>query len=270
MSDDNGDPFEKLEEDVEDREGDPFETLTADSDDEDEGTADSDPLADEGSGDEGERMGGVAESDQQDGTAETDTAATDDPAHQSGSSDETTVTGQASPDPLGGPGEGFETEMTEGAGPESGQHESESDDQSADNLEASGTNGMDFGVGRDAEGSPDVATDAFDDMGQRKGDPFEGADSAFEEMDVESLDPDQVWEGLESAEARGSVGDASERTYAEVSKHSFCEQCEYFSEPPNVSCAHEGTEIVEFLDMETVRVVDCPIVADRRELEQEE
>ena len=127
------------------------------------------------------------------------------------------------------------------------------------------TTEMGLDVGRRDDSGP--AEDPFSDVGNREGDPFDSFEGAFEEMDVDKLDPDEVWQDLASAESRGSVGSASRRTYAEVSKHSYCEQCEYFSPPPNVSCGHEGTDIVEFLDMETVRVVDCPIVTEREELE---
>jgi len=110
-------------------------------------------------------------------------------------------------------------------------------------------------------------TDPFEDLDGREGNPFESLD-AFEDRSVDEVDPDVVWQTLASAETRGSVTDDSERTYADVSKHSYCEQCEHFSPPPEISCTHEGTEIVEFRDMETVRVVDCPIVAERRRLER--
>jgi hypothetical protein len=126
---------------------------------------------------------------------------------------------------------------------------------------------MGLDVGHRDESGPD---DHFSDVGNRDGDPFDSFDDTFEEMDVEQLDPDEVWQDLTSAESRGSVGSARQRTYAEVSKHSYCEQCEYFSPPPDVSCGHEGTEIVEFLDMETVRVVDCPVVTEREELESDD
>jgi len=108
----------------------------------------------------------------------------------------------------------------------------------------------------------------FGDAGRREGDPFE--DDVFEEMNVGELDPDEVWESLSDAEERGSVTEVQERRHAEVSKHRFCEQCEFFSEPPDIHCSHDGTEILEFIDHETVRVVDCPIVAEREELEQHE
>ena len=107
------------------------------------------------------------------------------------------------------------------------------------------------------------------DPEDRTGDPFTSPDSAFERMDVGDLDEDEVWEAIADAEARGSVADAAERTYAEVSKHRFCETCPHFTDPPAIACTHEGTEILEFLDLETVRVVDCPIVEERRELRRE-
>lgn len=125
---------------------------------------------------------------------------------------------------------------------------------------------MEFGIGRrESEGTPEGPS--LSDVGAREGDPFENVQGAFEQMDTGEMDPDAVWQSLASAESRGSVGDARERTYAEVDKHSYCEQCEYFSEPPDIACTHEGTDIIEFLDMETVRVVDCPVVAERKELE---
>lgn len=126
---------------------------------------------------------------------------------------------------------------------------------------------MSFGIGH--RESPETESGpSFSASGDREGDPFGGVDSAFAEMDVEKLDPDSVWQELTSAQSRGSVGDARKRTYAEVSKHAYCEQCEHFSDPPDIHCTHEGTEIVEFLDMETVRVVDCPVVAEREKLEE--
>jgi len=110
------------------------------------------------------------------------------------------------------------------------------------------------------EGLPPDLTD----VDTREGDPFESL-GAFEDRSVEEVDPDVVWQTLGRTE---TVTDDSERTSADVSKHRYCEQCEYFSPPPDVSCTHEGTEIVEFRDMETVRLVDCPVVAERRRLER--
>ncbi len=113
---------------------------------------------------------------------------------------------------------------------------------------------------------PETDLDQTDDGG--RGDPF--AEGAFDDVEPEAVDAEGVWEDLSAATLRGSVTDDGETTYAQVSKHRFCERCEHFSEPPAVSCSHEGTEILEFLDMETVHLVDCPIVAERREIGYDE
>lgn len=112
------------------------------------------------------------------------------------------------------------------------------------------------GSGADAEAS-----------GIDRGDPF-ADESAFEEMDVGAIDEDEVWREISDAQARGSVRDAGKRDYAEVDKHRYCERCEHFTEPPAVRCTHEGTEILEFVDNDTVRLADCPIVAQRRALQR--
>lgn len=95
-------------------------------------------------------------------------------------------------------------------------------------------------------------------------DPFE----AFESSDVDEVDPDDIWERLSQAEDDEHVS-FDEKVYYEVSKHRFCERCEYFSGPPETACTFEGADIVEFLDMETVRLVNCPVVAEQRELGNE-
>lgn len=119
-------------------------------------------------------------------------------------------------------------------------------------------------------GDDPLAEDDIDGPGQREGDPFESAEQAFEKMDIDELDVDDVWDALSEAERRGSVTESEGHTYAEVSKHRYCEQCEHFSAPPTVACLHDGTEILEFVDLQTVRLVDCPVVATRRELEKQE
>ncbi|KOX92234.1 hypothetical protein [Haloarcula rubripromontorii] len=112
--------------------------------------------------------------------------------------------------------------------------------------------------------SPDDPFSGMDDRGE---DPFGSAESAFERVDVDHIDADKVWAEIADDDESKS---APESRYAEVSKHRYCEQCEHFSEPPNAHCTNEGTEIVEFLDMETVRLLDCPIVAEQHEIEDEQ
>jgi len=119
--------------------------------------------------------------------------------------------------------------------------------------------------GEDADALGD--DDPFVEMDGREGDPFGGGESGFESVDIEGIDPDEIWESLEEEPTRPTVEGSR---YAEVSKHRFCEQCEHFSKPPNAHCTHEEAEIIEYLDMETVRLLNCPIVAEQRELENEE
>lgn len=108
--------------------------------------------------------------------------------------------------------------------------------------------------------------DPFAGMDGREGDPFGEGESVFESVDVESIDADEVWESLDESPSTATV-EASR--YVEVSKHRFCEQCEFFASPPNAHCTHEEAEIIEYLDMETVRLLNCPVVAEQRELEDE-
>ncbi|CCQ34210.1 hypothetical protein HLRTI_000658 [Halorhabdus tiamatea SARL4B] len=111
------------------------------------------------------------------------------------------------------------------------------------------------------------ADDPFDRLGggPRDGDPFEGLGEVGGPQAGEQFN-DELWDDLSRSMAEPETEQRGQRRFAEVNKHSYCENCEYFSEPPDVECAHEGTDIVEFVDFETVRVADCPIVAEREEL----
>jgi hypothetical protein len=126
-------------------------------------------------------------------------------------------------------------------------------------------------VGASADPMGTTADDpASDPLGSladvtREGDPFEDAD-LFEAVDLDAVDPEQVWEELDADEFDDH---ADERDFAQVSKHRFCETCEHFADPPAVGCTNDGTRIVEFPDMEDVIVVDCPVVAEQRRLENQ-
>lgn len=49
-----------------------------------------------------------------------------------------------------------------------------------------------------------------------------------------------------------------------VKKGTYCEKCEHFSDPPDVSCTYPNSEIVELIDTGHFRVRNCPVVARRR------
>lgn len=118
----------------------------------------------------------------------------------------------------------------------------------------------------DTPGPVGGADDPFGtlDRAHRDGDPFESLDtrSGVEDPDADA----ELWESLTRQETEPEIERRGQRRYAEVSKHSYCERCEYFSSPPDVSCSHEGTDIIEFVDSETVRLADCPVVAEREAL----
>jgi len=124
--------------------------------------------------------------------------------------------------------------------------------------------------------STDVSGDAFGDVDVSRGDPFESADSPFRQVDVESVEPDEVWERFtgetERVEAKQNEAlggeevpeDAAE--VVEVPKGRFCQTCPHFSTPPETACSHPGTELLTFVGTDEVRVSNCPVVRERREL----
>ena len=116
----------------------------------------------------------------------------------------------------------------------------------------------------DASGdaSTEPTDDPFASFSTARRDDSEDPFVAFESAGVDEIDPDAVWQDLES-----DGPEAEERTYSEVSKHRFCEGCEHFSAPPDIECTYEGAAIVEYLDTETVRLLNCPVVAEQRALE---
>ncbi len=145
------------------------------------------------------------------------------------------------------------------------------DDRSDGTADSDRSEYPDWLAETDAEDSAVRAeADPFAGLDDREGDPFE--EGLFEPVETEAVDPDRAWERLEGdADAAGTGASAvgePDGTVTEVSKRRYCERCEYFSPPPDVGCTHEGTEILGFPDRETVRMVDCPIVAQRRELEE--
>ena len=88
-------------------------------------------------------------------------------------------------------------------------------------------------------------------------------DGLFEEMDAPDLDDEAVFEALFSdASDTDGPSDGAE-TEAVVSKEQYCKKCEHFSEPPEVACGNPGTEILELVGVDSFRLRNCPVVAER-------
>ncbi|WP_121822430.1 hypothetical protein [Halostella salina] len=92
----------------------------------------------------------------------------------------------------------------------------------------------------------------------------------FTEQSAESIDSDRLWEqvtGADDATPPDDAGNAPQRDERVVSKRSYCQGCEHFSAPPDVRCDHAGTEILEVVDLDRFRVVDCPVVREEELLD---
>ncbi|WP_313694422.1 hypothetical protein [Halorarum halobium] len=104
----------------------------------------------------------------------------------------------------------------------------------------------------------------------------------FEEMDVSAVEREDLWESLADDDAERAVGaggeaepvrgertadgervdESDDRPEHVVNKREYCQRCPHLSEPPAVSCEHEGTDIVEAVDSAQFRVRGCPMVAE--------
>lgn len=111
-------------------------------------------------------------------------------------------------------------------------------------------------------------------MSEEDPDPFEqlAGDDTDEPVDVEDLfaessvddvDSDTLWSELEAEVSTPIDDQPDEPDISIVPKRSFCQDCTHLAEPPGVHCTHEGTEILDFPDMDHVRVRNCPIVEER-------
>lgn len=98
----------------------------------------------------------------------------------------------------------------------------------------------------------------------------EGADDdPFEQVEVSAIGDDELWELLDEVDPEDDPGGAAERVGETdsrpehvVSKREYCQRCRYLSDPPDLSCGHEGTDIVEAVDAGHFRVRGCPMVTD--------
>lgn len=94
-----------------------------------------------------------------------------------------------------------------------------------------------------------------------------GLEEFFQEESFEAIESDDLWASIDTEtpfSEQIDPGDAPNEHI--VPKRQYCESCEHFSEPPEVFCTHPGTTIVEFEDIDHVRVRNCPVVAERQAL----
>lgn len=92
------------------------------------------------------------------------------------------------------------------------------------------------------------------------------ADDAFMEETVEPVDSEGVWADLlmEDDNPEGhfeaTETDAGAEKPTQVISKRICERCRYLEAPPALECTHDGTTIHELVDMDHVRVSNCPMV----------
>ena len=200
---------------------------------------------------------------------------TDDPFERLGDEERDGDPFDRLPDAVGDDGAGpgaSSGDHPDGPGParDGGSREPPGEDRPAASV-ADDPDGSGSDPGEAVERPGGTATDPLRDVETPAGSPFDGESSVFERVDTGRADPDSVWAALTDDADEATAPDASDRSrYSEVSKHRYCERCEYFSAPPAVACAHESAEIIEFRDGETVRLLNCPVVAEREALERDE
>lgn len=87
-------------------------------------------------------------------------------------------------------------------------------------------------------------------------------DEAFVEEAVDPVDSEGVWADLlmESGAPEGEFRASEGGEDTQVISKRICERCEYVNSPPELACTHEGTTIHELVDVDRVRVSNCPMV----------
>lgn len=128
--------------------------------------------------------------------------------------------------------------------------------------EAEGEPGARFDEPADRTGPLGEVASGIDDRRQRK---TKTDEELFESMDVGEVDSDALWEQVEEDETVDT--DPGSREIREIDKHKYCKKCPHFSAPPEVHCTHEGTDILEQIDMDQFKVADCPIILEDERLE---
>jgi hypothetical protein len=115
-----------------------------------------------------------------------------------------------------------------------------------------------------AEESPET-DDPFAELEAPEGSEIspEELDDFFEPVETTELDDEAVWEAVLSPDDEDEPIEAETGADAVVPKNQYCKQCEFFSEPPDVTCTNPGTKIEELVGTDEFRVTNCPVVARR-------
>jgi len=142
-----------------------------------------------------------------------------------------------------------------------------SDDRQSmdDDVDSEATGDHSRTAGADADAPLSSLASSVDERRTGAVEPAE--DDLFDEEEMPEIDTDVVWERLGEDEPP-ELPEETEHDVRLVRKRSYCEQCPFFSEPPDVQCSHDGTEILELVDMEQFRVVNCPKVREDERLER--
>lgn len=118
--------------------------------------------------------------------------------------------------------------------------------------------------GPESLGDAAPLSDLAAEVGRRRD--ADDLENAFEEMDVPDVDAERLWEQL--VEGGDDAVVFSERVDGErdrdvrVVPKRTCQNCPYFADPPDVACTHDGTDILELVDVDHHKVADCPMVVD--------
>lgn len=138
--------------------------------------------------------------------------------------------------------------------------------------DASDQNASDQDAGaEDREEAP--LSDLREELSERSGDvdqEDEEFEELFEEIDVGTVDEESVWDQLsETADEPLFTAEPEEVPEADVTvvEKRLCHSCPHFGDPPELHCTHEGTTIEAEVDTDHFRVVNCPIVAQRANMD---
>jgi hypothetical protein len=156
---------------------------------------------------------------------------------------------------LGPAGEGTRPGAAAEDGDSSPEDDSESHDESQPIADA---------------GSDEPLSELRDELSERGEVADEEFEELFEEIDVGTVDEESLWDELsETADEPLFAADADTIPDADVTvvEKSLCHRCPHFGDPPELHCTHEGTTIDAEVDTEHFRVVDCPIVAQRSDVD---